>query len=130
MTSYVAPGKTTKRVGRNVVFLLALAFAVLAYLVTPLTTFAACPNKNNNGNKVKNNNTVKNNTQARNVAVLMGKKKVASLLKGDKVKIKINGRGRILNAVYLGNRQVSVIMTNRQGKQQLLTLPLRNPGAV
>ncbi len=45
MVHSVVSGKTTKRGVRNGVFLLALGFAVLVYVVTPLTTFAVCPNK-------------------------------------------------------------------------------------
>ena len=137
MVNYVASGKTTKRVVQSSVFLLALGFAVLAYIATPLTTFAACPNEKptQTAKQTANRNGV---NQANRVAVLMGKQRVASLRRGDKVRVKIatngnfsvNGKRKILMGLYLGNSEVSVSMNNMQGKRQTLILPLRDPGVV
>lgn len=134
--NHVTPSKVTNRVVQKVVFLLALGFVALAYVATPLTTFAACPN-----NKASQQaRTQKKNSLAEvnRVAVLMGGKTIASLRIGDKVRVKIatngnfrvNGKSKILTGVYLGNSQVSVIMTNSRGQQQSLVLPLFNPGTI
>jgi hypothetical protein len=39
--------KTRTRVGKQLVFLVVFALVVLAFVATPLTVFAACPNDNN-----------------------------------------------------------------------------------
>ena len=130
--NHATPSEVTKRVVQNVVFLLALGFAALAYVATPLTTFAACPNKAGQQAATQKQNSVNR------VAVLMGGKTIASLRIGDKVRVKVatngnfrvNGKSKILMGVYLGNRQVSVVMTNSRGQQQSLVLPLFDPGTI
>ncbi len=135
--NHVTPSKVTNRVVQKVVFLLALGFVALAYVATPLTTFAACPNNNKASQQVRNKK--KNGVaEVNRVAVLMGGKTIASLRIGDKVRVKIatngnfrvNGKSKILTGVYLGNSQVSVIMANSRGQRQSLVLPLFNPGTI
>lgn len=137
--NHVTPSKVTKRVVQNVVFLLVLGFAALAYVATPLTAFAACPNNSKTSKQVKTLKKKKNSVaEVNRVAVLMGGKTIASLRIGDKVRVKIatngnfrvNGKSKILTGVYLGNSQVSVIMANSRGQQQSLVLPLFDPGTI
>jgi hypothetical protein len=113
MVNYVASGKTTKRVVQNSVFLLTLGFAALAFVATPLTAFAACPNEKP---AVSATQTAKQTINRQGAtAVLVGRKRTCQAAK--RVLVKINGQGNTLNGLCMS--KVSVVVTVNGKRMQL-----------